>query len=77
VLTASGQLRLLEHVRSTTPWKARWQDRVQPFWTRVSGGCHPNRDTERTVEAGGFISDPGERRARGDLRRLAARPRPR
>jgi ubiquinone/menaquinone biosynthesis C-methylase UbiE len=75
VLAASGQFRLLEHVRSTTPWKARWQDRVQPLWTRVSGSCHPNRDTERTVEAGGFVSDPGERRARGHLRRLAARPR--
>ena len=77
VLAASGQLRLLEHVRSMTPWKARWQDRVQPLWTRVSGGCHPNRDTERTVEAGGFIVDPAERRARGAFRRLAARPRPR
>ena len=75
VLAASGQLRMLEHVRSTTPWKGRWQDRLQPLWTRISGGCHPNRNTETTLEAAGFLIAPGERRARGDLRRLVARPR--
>ena len=71
VLRPDGALRMLEHVRSTRPWKARWQDRLQPFWTRVTGGCHPNRDTERLVEASGFAID--EHRARGDMRRFSAR----
>ncbi len=53
-------------------WKARWQDRLQPLWTRVTGGCRPNRDTERTVEAAGFRIDPDGRRAKGDMRRFAA-----
>jgi len=75
VLAAGGQLRMLEHVRSTTPWKARWQDRLQPLWTRVSGGCHPNRDTEAAVAAARFLIDPGQRRARGHLRRFVAHPR--
>jgi ubiquinone/menaquinone biosynthesis C-methylase UbiE len=73
VLRAGGQLRALEHVRSTRPWKARIQDRLQPFWTRLTGGCRPNRDTERLVEAAGFVIDAEGRRARGDLRRFAAR----
>lgn len=72
VLARGGQLRMLEHVRSRRPWQARWQDRLQPLWTRVSGGCHPNRDTEASVEAAGFRIE--DRRARGDFRRLVARP---
>ena len=75
VLQPGGELRMLEHVRSTTPWKARLQDRLQPLWTRLTGGCHPNRETERLVEAGGFAIEADGRRARGDLRRFAARPR--
>jgi ubiquinone/menaquinone biosynthesis C-methylase UbiE len=74
VLRPAGQLRMLEHVRSTRPWKARLQDRLQPAWTRLTGGCHPNRDTERAVEAGSFRIEAEGRRAKGDLRRFAARP---
>jgi ubiquinone/menaquinone biosynthesis C-methylase UbiE len=74
VLAADGRLRMLEHVRSRVPWRARWQDRWQPWWTWISGGCHPNRETERTVETAGFAIEPDGRGARGDLRRFAARP---
>jgi ubiquinone/menaquinone biosynthesis C-methylase UbiE len=74
VLHPAGTLRMLEHVRSTTPWKARLQDRLQPLWTRFAGGCHPNRETERLVETAGFVIDPATRRAENNLRRFAARP---
>jgi len=76
VLGPRGQLRMLEHVRSTAPWKARLQDRYAAFWTRLSGGCHPNRETERTVEACGFAIEDEGRRAKGGMRRFAARPAP-
>jgi ubiquinone/menaquinone biosynthesis C-methylase UbiE len=75
VLRLDGTLRMLEHVRSGRPWRARVQDRVQPAWTWVSGGCRPNRDTERTVEAAGFAIEPTTRRARGNMRRFVARRR--
>jgi ubiquinone/menaquinone biosynthesis C-methylase UbiE len=74
VLAPSGQLRMLEHVRSTVRWRARCQDVLQPVWTRLTGGCHPNRDTERTVEVAGFQLAADGRRAFGSLRRFAARP---
>jgi len=74
VLSAGGTLRALEHVRSTRRWKACVQDWMQPAWTRVAGGCHPNRDTERAVEAAGFAIEAEGRRAEADLRRFAARP---
>jgi len=72
VLRPAGELRMLEHVRSTKRWGARWQDVIQPAWTRLSGGCHPNRDTERNVETAGFTIAPDGRRARGTLRRFIA-----
>ena len=74
VLRPDGQLRMLEHVRSTRAWKARLQDLLQPAWTRITGGCHPNRDTEGAVEAGGFQIEEEGRRAKGDMRRFVARP---
>ena len=73
VLTPDGALRMLEHVRATSRWKARFQDRLEPIWVRISGGCHPNRDTERTVEAAGFVIDRTEYRATKDMRRFTAR----
>jgi ubiquinone/menaquinone biosynthesis C-methylase UbiE len=74
VLRPDGQLRMLEHVRSRRRWKAAFQDRVQPLWTRLSGGCRPNRETERLVEAAGFTIEAGDRLEQADLRRFSARP---
>lgn len=73
VLKKGGLLRMLEHVRSTRRPVARLQDFIQPAWTWVAGGCHPNRDTEATVQAAGFGIDEGSRRAQGTLRLFSAR----
>jgi ubiquinone/menaquinone biosynthesis C-methylase UbiE len=73
VLRPGGALRALEHVRSTVAWRARVQDAIQPAWTWLAGGCHPNRDTERAVEAAGFTIEDEGRRARANLRRFVAR----
>jgi ubiquinone/menaquinone biosynthesis C-methylase UbiE len=72
VLAPGGELRMLEHVRATARWHAWLQDRIQPAWTWVAGGCHPNRDTEAAVARAGFVI--GERRAQGTMRRFRARP---
>ncbi len=73
VLHPEGQLRMIEHVRHSHPTLARIQDGVQPMWTWVTGGCHPNRDTEAAVERAGFRIDPEDRVARGVMRRFSAR----
>ena len=75
VLKPGGALRMLEHVRSRRPFKAALQDRMQPFWTWFTGGCHPNRDTESAVAAAGFVVDPSSYRARDDMRRFEAHSR--
>lgn len=72
VLADDGRLRMLEHVRSERAWAASLQDLIQPFWTLVSGGCHPNRRTEATVVASGFVVDPALRLARRGMRLLVA-----
>jgi SAM-dependent methyltransferase len=72
VLAPGGELRMLEHVRSDG-FVARLQDLSQPVWTRLTGGCHPNRETERSVRDSGFGIDAATRRVRGSMRLFSAR----
>jgi len=74
VLRPPGRLRMLEHVRSPVPWRARLQDLIQPLWTRAAGGCRPNRDTEVAVGRAGFQIEADGRRARGSNRLFSACP---
>ncbi|HYN40533.1 MAG TPA: class I SAM-dependent methyltransferase [Thermoanaerobaculia bacterium] len=74
VLAPGGSLRMLEHVRATTRLHARLQDALQPLWTRFTGGCRPNRDTEAALLSAQFRVEKTSRRASGTMRRLVARP---
>ncbi|MER6976626.1 hypothetical protein ABT317_06165 [Streptomyces carpinensis] len=49
-----GELRFYEHVRSPRQWAGWLEDVITPLWSRVGGGCHPNRDTEAAIRAAGF-----------------------
>ena len=73
VLAPGGELRMMEHVRSPVRWRARFEDRIQPLWTRITGGCHPNRDTEATVRGSGFRIAADTREVDGVMRRFVAR----
>ena len=53
VLAPGGELRLLEHVRAEGRL-GRLADRIAPVWSRLGGGCHPNRDTGQTLSEAGF-----------------------
>jgi ubiquinone/menaquinone biosynthesis C-methylase UbiE len=72
-LTPGGTLRMLEHVRPDG-LGGLLADLVQPPWTFVAGGCHPNRRTEGAVADAGFRFEPGSRRISSTLRRFVARP---
>jgi ubiquinone/menaquinone biosynthesis C-methylase UbiE len=62
VLRPDGSLLVLEHVRARDGRPlARWQDRLDPLWTRVAGGCHLNRDTAGVLAEAGFDVAPLER----------------
>jgi ubiquinone/menaquinone biosynthesis C-methylase UbiE len=58
ILKPDGQFLFLEHVRSSDPDLAKWQDRLEKPWRFLGDGCHCNRDTESALKAAGFeLSD--------------------
>ena len=57
VLKPGGRLLFVEHGRAPEAGVARWQDRLDPFWHRFSGGCHLNRKTDDLISNAGFRID--------------------
>ena len=57
VLRPEGQLLFIEHVRSSSPRLARWQDRLAAPWRRFAQGCRCNRATAELIAACGFSLD--------------------
>lgn len=68
VLKPAGQLRFFEHVRSEKPWFGLLQDAITPLWSRIGGGCHPNRDTAAAIRAAGFDIEELDRFSYAPLR---------
>ena len=54
VLKQDGEFRFLDHVRSRSPAGALAQHAVQPLWSWLGAGCHPNRDIASEVTKAGF-----------------------
>jgi ubiquinone/menaquinone biosynthesis C-methylase UbiE len=54
VLKPGGRYLFIEHGRAQEERTARWQDRVNPLWKRLTGGCNINRPVDRLLEEGGF-----------------------
>jgi len=54
VLKPGGRLIFCEHGLAPDPGVARWQNRLNPLWQRIGGGCNLNRDIPALVKAGGF-----------------------
>lgn len=57
VLKPTGVLLFVEHGRAPEPGVARWQDRLDPLWSRFAGGCHLNRKMDDLIAANGFRID--------------------
>lgn len=54
VLKPGGHYVFVEHGRSERDGTARWQDRLNPLWQKLSDGCNLNRQMDEVVEEGGF-----------------------
>lgn len=54
VLKPGGALLFVEHGRAPEPGVARWQDRLDPLWSRLAGGCHLNRKMDDLITGSGF-----------------------
>ena len=82
VLRRNGRLIFCEHGKAPDEAVRRWQDRLNPLWGRLGGGCNLNRDIPALIEAAGFGIDnletmymPGTPRFVGFNYRGSARPR--
>ncbi len=53
VLVPGGKFLFIEHVRRNGRGGV-WQDRLQPFWSLVGCGCHPNRETVKIMQSSGL-----------------------
>jgi ubiquinone/menaquinone biosynthesis C-methylase UbiE len=57
VLKPEGKLLFVEHGRTPEARVNRWQDRLNPVWMKVAGGCHLNRPIDQLIGAAGFAID--------------------
>lgn len=57
VLRPGGRLLFVEHGLAPDENVRRWQNRLTPLWTRISGGCHLNRPIQTMIESAGFQTD--------------------
>ncbi|MBI2525141.1 MAG: class I SAM-dependent methyltransferase [Candidatus Rokubacteria bacterium] len=54
VLRPGGHFIFIEHGRSPDPGVLAWQNRLDPVWQRLAGGCHLNRPMDTLIASGGF-----------------------
>ncbi|MCP5365732.1 MAG: class I SAM-dependent methyltransferase [Hyphomicrobiales bacterium] len=57
VLKPGGCLVFVEHGLAPEPGVVRWQDRLNPVWRRIAGGCNLNRNIRAHIEDAGFRVD--------------------
>jgi ubiquinone/menaquinone biosynthesis C-methylase UbiE len=54
VLKPGGKLLFSEHGKAPDEAVKQWQDRINPYWNKIAGGCHVNRDIPALLTEGGF-----------------------
>lgn len=54
VLRPGGELIFCEHGAAPDADVRKWQDRLNPIWMRLGGGCQLNRAIPELIEQGGF-----------------------
>ena len=57
VLKPSGKLIFCEHGKAPDLNIQRWQNRLNPIWKSLAGGCNMNRPIPSLLEKSGFRSD--------------------
>jgi ubiquinone/menaquinone biosynthesis C-methylase UbiE len=54
VLKPGGRLLFVEHGLSPDPHVQAWQNRINPVWRRLAGGCNLNRKIDECITSAGF-----------------------
>lgn len=58
ILKPQGRLLFLEHGRAPDAEIARWQERIEPLWKPLAGGCHLTRPVGASLRGAGFEVEP-------------------
>jgi len=54
VLKPGGELVFCEHGAALDENVRKWQDRLNPYWSKLAGGCNLNRSMPTLLAQGGF-----------------------
>jgi len=54
VLKPNGKLLFCEHGKAPDLVIQKWQNRINPLWKMVGGGCNLNKDIPKLIEDNGF-----------------------
>ena len=54
VLKPGGKMIFCEHGLAPDAGVAKWQARIDPYWGKIAGGCHLNRDIPQLIQSAGF-----------------------
>jgi ubiquinone/menaquinone biosynthesis C-methylase UbiE len=54
ILRPGGQMLFLEHGRAPDAGVRGWQERIEPLWKRLAGGCHLSRPIASALDGAGF-----------------------
>jgi ubiquinone/menaquinone biosynthesis C-methylase UbiE len=54
VLKPGGSVLFTEHGLAPDPDVVRWQNRINPWWKRLAGGCNLNRPVSAMLQTAGF-----------------------
>jgi ubiquinone/menaquinone biosynthesis C-methylase UbiE len=54
VLKPKGKLIFCEHGLAPDANIAKWQNRIDPYWGKIAGGCHLNRNIPALISSAGF-----------------------
>ena len=58
ILRPGGRVLFLEHGRAPDADVAKWQDRIEPVWKPLAGGCHLTRPIGSAFRGAGFAVEP-------------------
>jgi len=54
VLKPTGKLIFCEHGEAPDSSVRKWQQRLNPIWQKIAGGCHLNRPIPKYLSQAGF-----------------------
>lgn len=72
VLKPHGKLLYCEHGLSPHSSVEKWQNRLNPLWGKIFGGCNLNRNVTQSIEVSGFSIEWNEHKYVNKMPKFAA-----